>query len=330
MVADSITTTTEPTSTSSTTTITTTSVPEGSLIMPRALDTMPDTWVETFFIPYGDTPDTLGTYLGGDGEGVQFGPAYGAQGPDGTWWFLDVANFRLAHFSERGEYLDDLAVPEEMLVDGVYFQYSFPRVLDDGTVVASRLSGADTVMMRLRGSVFDEVAMSIGFIPRADDGDLVYGHEWETSRVIAANPLEGTTTETEWFRGRGGNRYRLAGGIDGLRVELPDASPPADVLIQFHAEGIGGDVFLSIEVATGEDGSLHIFLLGVPERDENQQLAGYVIVSPDGVVGPIEPVRDPFSSADPSTPTRLGIRPGTSDPWLMFIDEDGVRVFNRR
>lgn len=100
--------TTLPASTSSqpstTTTLpdeTTTTIDPGQpLVLPTALDRMPDTWEERFFIPYGETPDTLGTYLGGDGEGIQIGPDFGAQAPDGSWWFLDTAKLRLAHFSE--------------------------------------------------------------------------------------------------------------------------------------------------------------------------------------------------------------------------------------
>ena len=61
------TTTTAPTSTSQATT--TTTLPPGTYVLPVAAETMPASWTEVFLIPYGETPDSLGTSLAGDGEG---------------------------------------------------------------------------------------------------------------------------------------------------------------------------------------------------------------------------------------------------------------------
>jgi hypothetical protein len=52
-------------------------------------------------------------------------------------------------------------------------------------------------------------------------------------------------------------------------------------------------------------------------------------VGPTGVLSSLEPVRDPFTVSDPGSPSRLGVQPGTDQPWMMFIDEDGVRIFRR-
>jgi len=108
---------------------------------------------------------------------------------------------------------------------------------------------------------------------------------------------------------------------------MPEAS--FDHTFDLEAGGVGGAAFVSVEAATGEDGSLHLLLIGVAEGDESVQLAGYLSISGDGAVGPVEAVRDPFSPSDPGSPAHLGVRPGSSDPWLMFVDEDGVRVFTR-
>ena len=62
------------------------------------------------FIPYGDGEEELGTALGGDMGGLDLGPEYGAQAPDGSWWILDAAKRRLAHYSETGEYLGAVAM----------------------------------------------------------------------------------------------------------------------------------------------------------------------------------------------------------------------------
>ncbi len=331
---NSPTTTSSPTtvpSTSTTTPSTTTTIPLAEGVLPRALEEMPDTWVEAFFIPYGDTPDTLGTHLGGDGEGILFGPEYGAQAPDGSWWFLDVANFRIAHFSDAGEYLDEVIVPESLLVNGIYFQYAFPTVLADGTVLASRLGESGTVFLRIKDGEIDSFSVPFEMTPRADDGEILYGFSFdEDSALIAVDPVAETAEKVEWMVGRDGRRFTVAAGAGGLTIHLPDASPAATIDLEFEAAEIGGPVYVMVEVVTGADGTIHLFLLGFPERDERVQLAGYTTISPDGQVSSMEPTINPFSISDPGTPTRLGVRPGTSDVTFMYIGGDGVRVYVRR
>lgn len=69
--------------------------------------------------------------------------------------------------------------------------------------------------------------------------------------------------------------------------------------------------------------------MGGTDSGEGGNLAGFLTISPDGVVSPMEPSRDPFSPSDPGSPAHLGVRPGSDVPWLMFIDTDGVRVYER-
>ena len=72
------------------------------------------------------------------------------------------------------------------------------------------------------------------------------------------------------------------------------------------------------------------YITGAPESDESLGVGGYLSISPLGVVSEVEPVRDPFSPSDPGSPARLGVTPGTATPWLMMIDEDGVRIYTRQ
>ena len=321
----STTTTTAPTSTSQATT--TTTLPPGTYILPVATETIPESWSEVFLIPYGDTPETLGTSLAGDGEGFQIGPDYGAQAPDGSWWFLDGAKQRMAHFGEDGQFIDAVEVPVDLLVDGLYFQFQLPRVLDDGSLVANRLGIDTTTILRLSEGDFGTTVLNRQFVPRTDDGATLYGFDIENTIPLEVDPVSGNTTETEWFRTRGGSRFRITAALGELSVALPDV--PVDHTLSFEAAEVGGSAFLSLEVAAGEDGTLHLFILGFPEREESLQLAGYLTIAADGTLGALEPMRDPFTPSDPGSPAHLGVRPGTSSPWLMFIDEDGVRVFSR-
>lgn len=52
----------------------------------------------------------LGTAPGGDSGSLDIGPEYGAPGPDGTWWFLDAAKARIAHYDSAGRYLDQVRI----------------------------------------------------------------------------------------------------------------------------------------------------------------------------------------------------------------------------
>ena len=98
-----------------------------------------DGWSELFFIPYGDEDHQLGTSTGGDAGQLEIGPDYGAQAADGSWWFLDAANRRLAQYSQEGDYLDQVVLASEFLVEGQYWPYQLPHIVDDGTLVASWL-----------------------------------------------------------------------------------------------------------------------------------------------------------------------------------------------
>jgi hypothetical protein len=319
------TTTAAPTSTAPTTT-TTTSLP-GSYVLPVAAATMPSSWTEVFLIPYGETPQTLGTSLAGDGEGLQLGPDYGAQAPDGSWWFLDGAKQRFARFGDDGDFIEAVEVPEDLLVDGLYFQFQLPRVLDDGTLVVNRLGSGTTTILRLSEGTFATTVLNRQFVPRTDDGATLYGFDIENTLLLEVDPTSGDTTETEWFRTRSGSRFRITAAPGELTVTLPDVS--VEHTLTFEAAEVGGSAFLSLEVAAGEDGTLHLFIIGFPELDESLQLAGYLTIGADGALGALEPLRDPFTPADPGSPAHLGVRPGSSTPWLMFIDQDGVRVFRR-
>jgi hypothetical protein len=233
----------------------------------------------------------------------------------------------MAHFGDDGQFIDAVEVPVELLVDGLYFQFQLPRVLDDGTLVANRLGIDTTTILRLSEGDFETTVLNRQFVPRTDDGVMLYGFDIENTIPLEVDPGSGSTTETEWFRTRSGSRFRITVALGELTVALPDAA--MEKTLTFEAGDVGGSAFLSLEVAAGEDGTLHLFILGFPERDESLQLAGYLTIGSDGTLGPLEPVRDPFTPSDPGSPAHLGVRPGTSTPWLMFIDEDGVRVFRR-
>ncbi len=290
-------------------------------------DAMGADWVEELFLPYGDTEDTLGTSPGGEGGSLDLGPEYGAQAPDGTWWFLDAAKTRLARFGADGAYLGAVALPADLLVGGVYFQFQLPRVLADGTLVAFGFRVDSTAMLRAAGSGVDQAMLAGTVLPRVDDGVLAYGFD-DTGALLAVDPIAGTAQPAEWMRTQAGTRFHLEVTEGGLRIVLPDAPITVDRVLQLvTAADATIPAFGGIQVTGTADGSIHVLILGSSSADETAQLGGLVTILPDGTVTAPVPVRNPFTSSDPGSPAQLGAAFGAENPWFMVVDTDGVRVY---
>jgi hypothetical protein len=282
------------------------------------------------FIPYGEDEGELGTAPGGDMGSLDLGPEYGAQAPDGSWWILDAAKMRLAQYSETGEYLGAVPMRPEHLTQGQFFQFQLPRILADGTLVAQRMGGDTTTLLLLEDGDTSLVSVPTDFGLRFDDGSSLYGFSGEGRLQTRVDPHTGDPEEVDWFHTQAGTRFRLGIQGDELTVDLPDA-PGANHLSWRLA--YAGDptipAYGMVEVASGEDGTLFLYILGGTDSGVGEQLAGFMSISPDGVASPVEPTRDPFTPSDPGSPAHLGIQAGARTPWIMIVDTDGVRVFGR-
>ena len=281
-------------------------------------------WTEQIF-PYGEGEEFLGTSPGGDN--LMLGPEYGTQTPDGTWWFLDAANLRVAHFAADGSYLDQVIMPEDVLVDGLYFQYQMPQGLDDGSVAASGFPSEDTMsLLRIADGQATGTTFG-GAIPWVTtDGRLLFGFDIDAPHSL--DPDQPQPEPVQWFLTRDGSQYMVTLNDDEMLVELPDAGLTRTLLLRYSEDpevvAHGG-----VEVETGADGTIFIMIYGAPESDETLGIGGFVSVGPDGTVSQTEPIAEPFSPSDPGSPSHLGVTPGTSTPWIMVVGEDGVHVFTR-
>lgn len=283
-------------------------------------------WSEVF-IPYGQTEDTLGTSPGGDNGSVDWGPEYGTQTPDRTWWFLDAASLRIAHFSEDGNYLDQIVMPADLLSQGIYFQYQLPQALDDGRIF---ISGYDLPLVRIADGAVSGTSLENSIPWTTTDGSRLYGFSLGGGAMVRLDPDNPPIEDVEWFTTRSGTRYRARVQGDGVLIELPDGPVPLTRTLKLRfSEDPNVVAHAGIEVATGVDGSIFLLLYGAPESDETMGVGAFLTISADGQVGDSQPIRDPFSPSDPGSPAHLGVTPETSTPWLMMIDEDGVRVYTR-
>jgi hypothetical protein len=285
-------------------------------------------WSEVF-LPYGETEAQLGTSPGGDG--LLLGPEYGAQTPDGNFWMMDAANQRAAVFSADGEYFEQVVFPEEVLVDGQYFQYQMPQALDDGSIAVGGLRGLDSVaLLRIVSEDVSSTTFEGAISWATTDGTYLYGLSFEDGAPYQLDPSAPPGVRVDWLMTRAETRFSGAVLGDEIVIELPDAATPLTRTLQLRfSEDPDVIAHAGIELETGIDGSIFILMYGAPESDESLGIGGFLRISAEGVVGDVEPIRDPFSPADPGSPAHLGVTPGTSTPWLMMVDEDGVRIYTR-
>ena len=175
------------------------------------------------------------------------------------------------------------------------------------------------------------VSVPADFGLRFDDGTSLYGFSGEGRLLTRVDPYTGDPGRVDWFHTRAGTRFRLEVRGDQLTVELPDA--PGASLLSWRLAYAGDPTIPAyglVEVASGEDGTLFLYILGGTDSGVGGQLTGFLSISPDGEVSPIESTRDPFTPSDPGSPAQLGVRAGANTPWIMIVDTDGVRVYGQK
>lgn len=282
-------------------------------------DAPPPGWTTAFTVPYGDSPDRLGTAPGGDDGSLDLGPEYAAPGPDGMWHVLDSAKRRIARFDASGDYLGETVIPRSVLVNGVFAPWQLPRVLDDGTFVAFRYLGEETGVLTARRAGVSEIVVPGTILPVADDGQRITGRDG--SEVVALDLTDGRLEPSPALIGRDGEAFdvrRLRGG--GLRFVRP--ADRVDVRIPVR-DPDGHRVAAGIEVATGADGRTFVYLIG---GDESGGFGALATLDVLGRLLSVVPVPDPFSPSDPGSPARLVVAPGEGTPYLVQVLETGLVV----
>jgi hypothetical protein len=279
-------------------------------------------WVQQFVARYGSAPTAIGLAS----KPLTLGPEYAAPAKDGTWWVLDAAKKRVTHLNAAGRYLGAVPIPAMMLAQRTYFQFQKPRVLADGTVVAAQQSEGPSDLLVIRSGKPRVQITSKQFVLVADDGKSLYGYAGTTPVRIA--PGSGKVVGTAYFRTQAGTRYLITAAPGKLTVALPDVRRTLTVPV--GAERVAGQLSPTFEVVGGADGTLHLLLSAPAPNVPGGQLVGYAGVTRDGRLLPSEPLRPLGSAVDPGAAAHLVIASGSSRPCLVFVDDDGLRVFTRR
>jgi hypothetical protein len=283
-------------------------------------------WKRIAKIGYGTAASKLGTSPGG--ENLMLGPDYGVQVPNKTWWYLDAAKLRLAHYSDSGAYLGQVKVPTKYLAQGIYFQWANPFALTDGTVVLTSNGASPALLLLSPAKKLTRVGLSRFFGPVVTDGHSLYGFD-ENGVSVRVKPRTGAITTVSNFKGQGGRTFAITAASDHLTVKRPGVNLRINLVDPAHPTL---PVHPAVEAVMAANGKLWILATGIVEvsLSNTYDVSGLFSISPTGAVSAVEPVRTLYSDSDPGSGHHLGIRQGSSRPTLMFIDTDAVRVYRKK
>ncbi len=278
-------------------------------------------WSELFF-PYGEETEFLG--MTATGESI-VGPNFGTQTGDGMWWFFDTARLRVARYTEQGVFVDEIPIPEALLNADGAFDHGLPQALDNGRVVATAPREGFTATLTFSGSNVVGSRVGVDAVWGTTDGTALFGLATDGS-ILRLSPGDSSFAPTPWQMARDGSRYRATVQADQLLVELPDAGVTRTIRMRLSEQPEVAVAF-EVQVETGEDGTLFILVSGHPLTEPELGVGGLLTIAADGTVGRIQAIPDLYPAADPGSPGHLGIRPGTSSPWLMVIGDTGVHIY---
>jgi putative cell wall-binding protein len=299
-------------------------LPGPEIALPPFGDMAPP-WQHAFSVGYGPDERLLGTAPGG--EGGMLGPEAGVQAPDGTWWILDAAKRRVARYDAAGRYLSQVVLGPELLRQGVYMPYDRPRVLADGTFVAFGMNAGRTEVLRIRGDHAELLAIPGSILVLSDDGTRLYGVDIDRDQTVSIDLTTPRVTPATALLGRDGKPFTITTEPGQLWFSRPVAAQIGTFPV-VAARDPGGPVGYGVQVATDQEGTLHLFFMGIPLADERQDVGGYASIRPDGSITPVEAMRTPFTPANLySTASNLWVRPGTDEVTMLFVDVDGIHVY---
>ena len=291
----------------------------------RQPNSLSSKWTRIAKIGYATATTKLGTSPGG--EGLVFGPDYGVQLPDKTWWYADAAKLRLAHYSDSGAHLGQVKLPTRYLAQGVNFQWSNPVALADGTVVlTSTTINSPGLLLLSPGHIFARVNLA-----RFVNVVVTDGHSLPLRRnpqVGEGAAPDGCDQHRHQIQGQGGRSFTISVATGRLSVRRPGVNLRLNLVEPAHPST---PIQPAIEAVVGADGKLWILASGIVEVSPGtaHDVVGLFSVSVTGALSAVSRVRSLFSDSDPRGGHHLGIRQGSSKPTLMFIDTDAARVYRK-
>jgi len=269
------------------------------------------TWQRLFSIPYGPGHRELGLADSHGGAVTAWGPEFGAQAEDGSWWFLDVQKRRLAHYDDHGRYLGQVHIP------GRYVGLQMLHVLRSGWMFAS--GGSPQASMISNGRTARRIELPTSYRDAVwdyDDGERIYGQSGEVMTISGWQP--------QFSRGA---PRRTAAGVPfiaflnrthGATVVLqrPDGPGPALTRIHLRSRSARRPLIAMYEVATDRADRIYLLVYG---QSGHRQVGALLTVLPSGAIRSSRPIPNTFGAHDPGSPAHL--RALLASPRPAVIDD---------
>jgi hypothetical protein len=311
------------------------------IVLTADLDEQPATWAPIALIPIGSAQSELGYRLSSEGPTV--GPNSFAIAPDGSFWIIDAAKQRVAHYSRSGQLIGTIPdsvgsgstdltfIGQTLWVISVHHKGLVFPVLPNGR--------------RSAPSVITEAGKTVyarSFIP-TEHG--LFAEINGYTDPVATGPIgiyqvdlpgTGYISEVPGIELESGTAFRLSFSRDrefGAHFvrENRDTVQPfrIDVIAskRFGDRSLMGPAVATNFVVDGDDVYMHVMTSVTKPGSGGDQIGGRFLLRVGESPMLFERLPEP-SLADDTQVRRIALGPD-GHLYLMQLDKDGVRIFRR-
>jgi hypothetical protein len=192
------------------------------------------------------------------------------------------------------------------------------------------MNAGRTQVLHIRGEHAELLTIPGMILVLSDEGTRLYGVDTDRDQTVSVDLTTRRVTPASALLGRDGKPFSITTGRGQLQFSRPAAAQLGTFPV-VAAHEPGGPVGYGVQVATDQEGTLHLFFMGMTLADERQDVGGYASIRPDGSLTPVGAMRTPFTPANlyMIVSNNLGVRPGTNEVTMLYVDVDGIHVYRR-
>lgn len=290
--------------------------------LPQIGDALTRWWSLTPPIPYGEAMDMISRTGFGDGE--DWAAVEGCVVDSrSSLWVMEAARSRFVEFGSDGDFVQEIVIPPEHLVQGKFFHYRDLVATNNGTLVTMRQTASGVTLLLHDQDGFEERDFE-GFWQFAGAvGNTVF--LWgDPGAELVAFDVESRTFLEDAAALRGYSQT-----VDGDRLRVSRHPSLDQVVLTFAGHG---DSSLALDwSATSHPGSTDELWLQVRATSEDGSDLGAVIrLEADGAISTVAPL--PFLDGKESlrSATDIFIDGVTGRPSLCVVGEEGLVLASLR
>lgn len=284
----------------------------------RSLGTGANRWTTMFSIPYGSEVEQLGQAA--IGEDAYWTAADGCTvDPHGNLWIAEAAKQRFVEFAPSGEFVREIPIPVQHLVDGRYFPYHELVATATGTLVTMRDTETGVSILLYESGEFEEISLDgyWEFMGSATDSVFFAAHPDSTVGVFTVSNRTFTSGELAADT-RGYSQV-----VDGERLLVTQHPSGTQTPIRFMGRD-DRSLYWGAQSQPGVDGDLWLEVRAAIEGGDD--LGGIVHLEPGQGALTVDPL--PFDNGDEKlrSTTSLFINPRTGRPAICVARDTALEV----